>query len=307
MRLPDHFFSGRRLEKLVENQTSYTLQNAEMHVFETYQQAERVVLQFEQPVLASMLQGKKVMHLGDSQDFDFLPGESLILPADEIMQIDFPEARRDNPTRCLAMAISDEKIQEVIQQMNERRIRVDDKEWRFVDYNFHFTNDSAIHQIIQRLLFLFTENHPSKDFFVDNMLRELIVRILQSETRKIYTEQALQLSSSNRLAFIVDYIRRHLDHPLTVETLSQKAHMSASNFHRVFKNELGISPIDFINNERIKLATSLLRDPNKKIKEIYLECGFNSLSYFNRVFKRQHKLSPREYQSQMETRRSGGN
>ena len=295
------------MEKLVENQTSYTLQNAEMHVFETYQQAERVVLQFEQPVLASMLQGKKVMHLGDSQDFDFLPGESLILPADEIMQIDFPEARRDNPTRCLAMAISDEKIQEVIQQMNERRIRVDDKEWQFVDYNFHFTNDSAIHQIIQRLLFLFTENHPSKDFFVDNMLRELIVRILQSETRKIYTEQALQLRSSNRLAFIVDYIRRHLDHPLTVETLSQKAHMSASNFHRVFKNELGISPIDFINNERIKLATSLLRDPNKKIKEIYLECGFNSLSYFNRIFKRQHQLSPREYQSQLENRRSGGN
>ncbi|MEM6724888.1 MAG: helix-turn-helix transcriptional regulator, partial [Bacteroidota bacterium] len=77
-------------------------------------------------------------------------------------------------------------------------------------------------------------------------------------------------------------------------------HMSESNFHRVFKNEMEVSPIEFINNERIKLAASLLKDPNKKIKEVYLECGFNSLSYFIRSFKRRHKLSPKAYQAQIQ-------
>lgn len=37
--------------------------------------------------------------------------------------------------------------------------------------------------------------------------------------------------------------------------------------------------------ERIKLATSLLKDPRKKVKEVYMECGFNSLSYFIRTFR----------------------
>lgn len=59
MNLSKAFFEGRRLETLVENKTSYTLQHAEMHVFETHQQAERVLLQFDQPVLATMLVGKK--------------------------------------------------------------------------------------------------------------------------------------------------------------------------------------------------------------------------------------------------------
>ena len=78
--------------------------------------------------------------------------------------------------------------------------------------------------------------------------------------------------------------------------------MSESNFYRVFKNELGISPTDFINNERIKLAVSLLQNPDKTIKEIYLCCGFESRSYFNRVFKSRKNIAPGDYQSKFNAR-----
>lgn len=299
MELSRDFYENRKLENLVENQTSYTLNNAALHIFETHEQAERVLLQFDKPVLASMLKGKKIMHLRDQQSFNFLPGESLILPPDELMCIDFPEAQSTNPTQCLAMAISEEKIDKVIENMNELMPKVDGGEWALIDHNFHFTNDVGIYQILQRLLFLFTENHPSKDLFVDNMLEELIIRILQTNSRKIYTEQSFNLSSNNRLAYVVEYIRNNLHNHLSVKSLSKKACMSESNFYRVFKNELGISPTDFINNERIKLAVSLLQNPNKTIKEIYQECGFESRSYFNRVFKRRKKVAPGNYQSRL--------
>ncbi|MEZ4918110.1 MAG: AraC family transcriptional regulator [Saprospiraceae bacterium] len=295
MSLSDRLLKNRRLETLVENQTSYPLEHAELHVFETHQEAEQILLQFRQPVLASMLEGKKVMHLQDMTAFDFLPGESLILPPDELMCIDFPEAEMDNPTRCLAMAIAEEKIMQTVDFLNESHAKTDD-EWRFTDYNFHFTNDVAIQQIIRRLMFLFTENHSSKDVFADFMLRELIIRILQAETKKIYSEKAMQLSNTHRLAFIIQYIRQNLDKDLTIKDLSSKAYMSESNFFRVFKNELNISPVDFINNERIKLAVSLLNDPTNKIKDIYMQCGFNSLSYFIRMFKREKNVSPKEFQ-----------
>ncbi len=298
MELPKHFFEGRRLETLVENQTSYSVNNAEMHIFETHQEAEKVLLQFHEPVLASMIEGKKVMHLHGHQAFSFLPGESLILPPDEIMCIDFPEARMDNPTRCSAMSINEEKIAEVVDIMNDKNPRIDDGEWKYADYNFHFTNDTAINQIIQRLFFLFSEDHPSKDVFVDFMLKELIIRILRANYKEIYTEQSLQLSGNNRIAFVIDFIRKNLDKPLTITELSRKAYMSESHFHRVFKNEVGISPIDFINNERIKLATRLLANPKIKIKEVYMRCGFDSRSYFNRMFRKKQQLSPTEYQNQ---------
>ena len=299
MQLPENFERLRRLESLVENQTTYALNSAEMHVFETHETAESVLLKFDNPVLATMLMGKKVMHLSDIQSFDFLPGESLILPASEMMCIDFPEAQMDNPTKCLAMAIDEDKIRDIVLFMNEQMSKADDGEWAFTDYNFHFTNDVAIHQIIHRLIFLFAENHPSKDVFADFMLRELIIRILQAETRKIYTDEAMRLDSTNRLAFIVKYIRENLDRSLTIESLSKMAYMSESNFHRVFRNELGISPVDFINNERIKLAVSMLHDPTVKVKDIYMRCGFNSLSYFVRTFKKKLQRSPKQYQVQL--------
>lgn len=296
--LTQKFLAGRKLQTLVENQTSYTINNAELHVFETHQEAEKILLKFHDPVLASMIEGKKVMHLENMSSFDFLPGESLILPADELMCIDFPEAKMEDPTRCLAMAISEDKISETVDLLNEKHKKTDDQ-WRFLNDNFHFSNSIAVQQIIQRLMFVFSEDHPSKDVFADLMLRELIIRILQTETKKNYSDNSKQLSSSHRLAFVIEFIRKNLHRDLSIKELSEKVYMSESNFFRVFKNELGTTPIDFINQERIKLATRLLKNPKKKIKEVSVECGFNSLSYFLRTFKRSLQLSPKEYQKQI--------
>lgn len=291
----ERILNNRRLEDLVENKTSYTVNNAELHLFETHKEAAQVLLKFTQPVLASMLEGKKVMHLDKLNSFDFLPGESLIMPANELMCIDFPEASVSNPTRCLAIAISERSISKTVDSLNKIRPK-DEGLWEFSENNFHFRNDPAIEQIIKRLIFLFAEDHKSKDFFIDLVLQELIVRILQAESRYMYSEESVQLNGSHRLSAIVQYIRRNLDKELNVKLLSEEVCMSESHFYRVFKNELNVSPIDFINNERIKLARRLLRDPSRRIKDVCLDCGFNSMSYFTRMFRKKENISPKQYQ-----------
>ncbi|MEM1337982.1 MAG: AraC family transcriptional regulator [Bacteroidota bacterium] len=300
MQLSSSFYTSRKLVDLVENKTSYELSDSAMHIFETNARAERVELRFGTPVLASMFKGKKVMHLRNREAFDFLPGESLILPADELMCIDFPEARQDNPTQCLAMEIGEERIRNVVRMMNEQMSKADGAEWCLMDYNFHFTNDPGIYQILQRLVYLYTENHPSKDFFVSNMMHELIVRILQTNSRKTYEDNARQLSGHHRFAFVVQYIRENISAPLTIEALSEKACMSTSNFYRVFRNEFGISPVDFINNERILKASQLLQDTQLNLTEIFMACGFKNRSYFNRMFKRLRGTSPSAYQKRFQ-------
>lgn len=295
MKLPNSFHHSRKLVDMVENQTSYELEDSAMHIFETHLRADRVQLQFGAPVLASMFQGKKVMHLRDKAAFEFLPGESLILPANELMGIDFPEAREDNPTRCLALEIGEDRLKHVIQLMNETMTRTDGLEWNLLDYNFHFTNDYSIYQILQRLVYLYTENHPSKDFFVSNMVQELIVRILQANVRKTYQTQTVDLSGGKRLAYIIQYIRDNLRDVLTIKALSEKACMSESHFHKVFKQEMGVSPIDFINEERINFATKLLSNDSCNLTEVFMACGFSNRSYFNRLFKRFKGISPSSY------------
>lgn len=301
MILPSEIVKNRKLETLVENKLTHTLNSAEMHIFETHQKVTDFTLKFSHPLLVSMIEGRKIMNFKNMTPFSFVPGETLILPPDELMRVDFPDAGLNSPTKCLAMTISEEMIRDTVVYLNEERSRVDN-EWRFVDSNLIIPNDLAIQQIIQRMLFLFSENHPSKDMFADFMLRELIIRVLQNEAKTNYVEQAKELSSDNRLAYIINYIKENLSKQLSIKELSDQIHMSESNFHRVFKNEMDISPIDFINNERIKLACKLLKNPDKQIKEVYAECGFNSLSYFIRVFKRKELISPGEYQLKVVSR-----
>jgi len=295
MQLSNSFYAKRKLVDLVENQTSYELENSAMHIFETHKRAEAVALRFNSPVLASMFQGKKIMHLKDEPKFEFLPGESLILPSNELMIIDFPEARKTNPTRCLAMEIGEERIEQVVQLMNEQMTRTDGATWDVMDYNFHFTNDAGIYQILQRLVYLYTENHPSKNFFVSNMVQELIVRILQTNVRKSYQTDAHSLSGTHRFAFLTTYIQEHLRENLNVKDLSEQCCMSESNFYRVFKQEMGISPVDYINQLRIEKAKVLIKENECDLTEIFLSCGFKNRSYFNRTFKKYVGLTPNSF------------
>lgn len=299
MELTQAHYQRRRLETYVENRTVYTLQNAELNVYETHAHAEKVELAFNAPVLASMLIGKKVMHLRDNS-FDFFPGESVVLPPGELMRIDFPEATTLNPTQCLALTIDDSSIRQVVTHLNETAPKLEEHaEWRFTDYNFHFTNDMAVNQIIARLIWIFTENHPSKDVFAGFMLKELIIRLMQTEARHLLVDNTANLQHQSRLAFVIQFIRDHLHDAINIDTLSKKACMSQTHFFRCFKNELGVSPVDFINAERIKLAKELLRDSARTISDVCYACGFNNLSYFNKMFKRATNLTPSEYKLKM--------
>lgn len=295
LQLSTTHYENRKLENHVENRTVHTLKNAELNIFETHLQASQVYLKFPQPVLASMIKGKKIMHLDGSPAFGFLPGESVILPSNEKMIIDFPEASANNPTQCLALALSEEKLQEAVDLLNNRGTKQNGLEWSVMDYNYHFTNDIAINQILQRLIFIFTENHPSKDIFSDLLIQELVIRILQTETKSMYLKKSLTDANNDRISYIIKFIRENLTEDLSIELLSEKAYMSESNFYRTFKHELGSSPNDFIIEERLKVAESLLRNPRTSVKEAYLASGFNSFSYFCRIFKKKKSLSPTEF------------
>lgn len=304
MRLTDSFYQKRRLETLVENRTVYSLNSAELNVYETHLAVERVEFSFSETLLATMMKGKKIVHLPGSQ-VEFLPGESILFPNGSPLRIDFPEASMENPTQCLALVIQPEKIREVVDYMNETRPHVDHQlQWKFQSPFYHFHNDIAIHQIITRLIFVFTENHPSKDLFADFLLRELIIRLLQSEERHLMSETPENTRRlESRMAEVIDFIRANLHDPISIDLLSRKACMSPTHFFRCFKNELGLSPIDFVNAERIKMAQSLLEKSGASITDISFTCGFNNLSYFNKLFKRTTLRTPSEYRQQYTTRR----
>lgn len=278
------------------------MESMALNLFETHEEAMAVDLCLDNPVLASMIQGRKVMHLNQKPGFNFLPGESIIMPANEPMVIDFPDARKNEPTKCLALEIDPAEIQRVADEMNDRRPRSGGQYWGRESKSFHFENNPAIAQLIQRMVFLCAEDHAAKDAFVSMSLRELLIRLLEAESRDLHIKNRGNRASSQPITAAVTYILNHLDEQLTVDRLSRLACMSASGFHHAFKNEMGVSPVEFMNTEKIKLGMSLLRRGDCSIQEVAMRCGFSSGSYFTRVFKQRLGVSPRSFQASTKPR-----
>lgn len=287
--------NSRKLDTLVENRTVYSGDYAELNVFETRQVAEKVALQFGFPVVASMLTGKKIMHLKDKPAFDFYRGESVVLPSNEKMIIDFPIASGENPTSCLALGIDPDKIQETVELFNENtRIDFENDTYAIDDTAIHLDNNEQVQFVLERIFHTFLSDNKAKDALLDLMVKELIIRLLQTRAKTMLINNP-SLFENNRMAFMVKYMKEHLTENITVDKLASTACMSTSNFYRTFRNTLGESPIDFLNRQRIKFAKSLIRNSSSNFSEIAIQSGFNNTSYFNRLFKRLEKVTPNQF------------
>jgi AraC-like DNA-binding protein len=288
------------LRTLVENRSVYTMQHCELNVYETRQQSEKVRLVFDDMVLTTMLSGKKIMHLFGSEQFDYLPGESVIVPDHEEMVIDFPEADQQNPTQCIALAVQADILQDTLNLLNEKYPKVErDDSWKIDLSTFHLQNTLEIKTTIDRLLSISTENNAAKDVLVDFTLKELLIRLMQTQARKLILDNYHKNTNTNRFAFVVEYIKSNIHEDITIDKLSNLCYMSKPNFFRCFKREFGISPVDFVIQERIKAAKKLLKDINVTISQACYSVGINNLSYFFKLFKRIEGITPNEFRKSL--------
>jgi AraC-like DNA-binding protein len=77
--------------------------------------------------------------------------------------------------------------------------------------------------------------------------------------------------------------------------------MSEPNFFKVFKHQYGITPVEYINQQRIHLATKLLHNTQYPISDICFACGYNNLNYFLKVFKKAMGTTPMTYRKNLIT------
>lgn len=286
--------SEKSLKTLVENRTVYSLDNCELNLFETYQESVLVPLKFNDLVVTSMLRGKKVMHLFDDPGFDYLPGETVIVPSNVEMKIDFPEASIKNPTQCLALAIDHNKINSTLAFLNERYPK-EDETWKLNHENYFFYNNTELASTINKLIRECMSYSVTKDALVDLALQELLVRIIQTQTVQRIDHNTVTETDS-AIYTITEYIRKNITKNISIKELSDKACMSTSSFYRYFKRELGMSPIEFILTEKIKQAKRLLKTSGIQINEVCFMSGFDDCNYFIRLFKKYEGITPKQYQ-----------
>lgn len=130
-----------------------------------------------------------------------------------------------------------------------------------------------------------------------------IIRLMSASEKRTFLcsdnyKQVFDERGNKRMTDVYNYIRENYHQPVTLEKVSRVARMGPISFSRYFKKNCGAGFIEYVNRVRMNKACYLLRETMYHINEIASECGFSSISNFNKHFRKLESLSPSEYRAQ---------
>lgn len=154
-------------------------------------------------------------------------------------------------------------------------------------------------QIRQKFLYIKEECERKEPCYYTEVRNE-IISILITIFRNYDYADSKQPSTSiyndiNGLQKAIAFINENYCEEITLDDISAAAHISKFHFIRLFKSTYNMTVWDYINIKRIDKAVSLLKSSNETVIVIASRSGFNSLSNFNRIFKKVIGLTPKEY------------
>ena len=117
------------------------------------------------------------------------------------------------------------------------------------------------------------------------------------ELYQVCSLEAPDKSNKNidRIKDIVKYIETNYDKPISIAEIAGVTGFSESHFMKFFKTIMGTSFVDYLNDYRLSMASRMLVSSDDNIIDIAAHCGYDNLSYFNRIFKKKYGITPSAY------------
>lgn len=109
------------------------------------------------------------------------------------------------------------------------------------------------------------------------------------------TQLSARIADRDPLRDVQSWITQNLEADLSVEELALRSHMSARNFARAFKREVGITPAAYVERARVERAQQLLQAQGARLAQVALDCGFGGEDRMRRAFQRRLGVGPAAY------------
>ncbi|WP_051560291.1 AraC family transcriptional regulator [Clostridium beijerinckii] len=165
-------------------------------------------------------------------------------------------------------------------------------------------NERMIRSFLLELMSTLSIRESNFELTAKSYLYMIFSKIMLMVTHKNANE-LLNVSNSNKIdnfKHVLNYIHMNHNKSLTIKELSLQLNMSEGHFCRIFKSLTFKTPIDYINYYRTTKAQEFLINSDKKILEISIDVGFNNLSYFINIFKKNTGFTPSEFRKKIHLR-----
>ena len=124
-----------------------------------------------------------------------------------------------------------------------------------------------------------------------SLISDIIIMILRKSS-----ENSVQIPSDNTLK-ATSIIIKNFKNPITLADIANELKLSPDHLGKLLKHNTGLSFNEFVNTLRIRHACNLLINSDLSVKEIAFACGYNSVEYFMRCFKKLNSKTPIEYKN----------
>ncbi len=164
-------------------------------------------------------------------------------------------------------------------------------------------DDKTLLSSIQEICFISDKEIGYELHFIEmvcKIWRLLTIRILQNkQTEKFSTTNRVQ---EQRMKQLLSFIHTYYSEHISIDDIAKSAAISRTECFRCFQTILKKSPTKYLTEYRLSMATMLLVNTDRTLSDISSSCGFNSLSYFGKVFREQCGLSPNKYREYFSNR-----
>lgn len=130
---------------------------------------------------------------------------------------------------------------------------------------------------------------------VKGHLFEFFFLLVSNRQNKEETSHDSQSRSLEKMKAILKYVEEHYAEHISIEDMAKLTYYSKSHFMKFFKSHMGTGFIDYLNDYRLTMAERMLNSSDLTVLETAQACGFDNLSYFNRIFKRKYGKPPGKY------------
>ena len=160
-----------------------------------------------------------------------------------------------------------------------------------------FRHDEPDHSEVLRLIGEIYAVFREQDVCFEMTVQRNISRIFEYICRNFESlprseESRIQLTAQIRIQKMLTYIYEHYADAVTLEDIAGAANISRSEAGRCFQTYMNCSPVDALIRHRLQTARRLLNETTLTLQEISYDCGFHSVNYFSRQFKKLYGYAP---------------
>lgn len=159
------------------------------------------------------------------------------------------------------------------------------------------THDPFIEDVAQKLSNLSEQKSNDERVYIEGLIIATIIHLAHEYHDAVAALIPKGKLRARQLVEVIEFTRSCMHHNVTLEEMAAVVHLSPYHFGRLFKQTVGLSPYQFVLQQKIEYAKMLMRQQTRPIGDIAYQLNFSDQAHFSNAFRKATGISPRSYVS----------